>query len=209
MKLTAKNHRSEKAPRFASFFAPITLPTVLMALALIGCSSSGGPTLKSVEAVDLSSYLGTWKELYRIPNSFQDGEDPCYETTATYRRRKDGKIVVRNECKRSHGPDEAVGLARVVEGSGGSRLKVNFAGIWLLRALGIGDGNYYIMALGPLQNNRYQWALVGEPGRQYGWILARQDLPKKTLEEIFEIAESRGYKREQFQSYPGSTKAGE
>ena len=87
--------------------------------------------------------------------------------------------------------------------------KVNFTGIWLLRALGIGDGNYYIMALGPLQNNRYQWALVGEPGRQYGWILARQDLPKKTLEEIFEIAESRGYKREQFQSYPGSTKAGE
>ena len=80
-------------------------------------------------------------------------------------------------------------------------LKVNFTGIWLLRALGIGDGNYFVIGLGPVEDRQYQWALVGEPSRKYGWILARKKLPSQTLDEIFRIAEDAGYSREQFQAF--------
>ncbi len=164
-------------------------------------SASDRKPLETVEKLDVVKYLGTWQELYRIPNSFQNGDDPCMDTTATYRRRKDGKILVLNRCERSSGTDEATGLAYVVEGSENSKLKVNFTGIWLLRALGIGDGNYFVIGLGPVEDRQYQWALVGEPSRKYGWILARKKLPSQTLDEIFRIAEEAGYKREQFQAF--------
>lgn len=171
-------------------------------LAFSGCTTgSERQPLQTVDSVQLTHYLGTWKEIYRIPNRFQDGEDPCKDTAAIYRMRKDGKIVVRNRCQRQSGPEEVLGLAEVVEDTGNSRLRVNFTGIWLLRALGIGDGNYYILALGPVQDNQYQWALVGEPQRKYGWILARQSLSDATLEKIFQKAVESGYERKQFRSF--------
>ncbi|MBI40692.1 MAG: hypothetical protein CMF59_13925 [Leptospiraceae bacterium] len=164
-------------------------------------SASSKEPLETVNELDLVKYLGTWQELYRIPNSFQDGEDPCMDTTATYRRRKDGKIVVLNRCQRSTGTDEATGLAYVPNPEDNSRLKMNFTGIWLLRAIGIGDGNYYVLGLGPVEDRQYAWALVGEPGRKYGWILSRSSLNPKTITRIFEIAEEQGYSRDQFKSF--------
>ncbi|MCB1171067.1 MAG: lipocalin family protein [Leptospiraceae bacterium] len=178
------------------------LLSMALALLVMGCSSlDKKESLETVSSVGLVKYLGTWKEIYRIPNSFQDGDEPCFNTTATYRLRKDGKIVVRNECMRESGVDVATALAYVVEGSGNAQLKVNFTGIWLLRVLGIGDGNYWILGLGPEKDGRYSWALVGEPGRQYGWILAREKPGTETLARILTLAEEKGYRKEQFQSF--------
>ncbi len=42
-------------------------------------------------------------------------------------------------------------------------------------------GNYWVLALGP----DYDYAVVGEPGRRYGWILARTPtLPDATRAQI-------------------------
>lgn len=190
-------HHSILPVRFA-VFAVISFPFFLL-----HCSSSfhRHPDLNTVEEVNLTHYLGTWREQYRIPNSFQDGSEPCYDTTATYRRRKDGKIIVQNECLRAGKKDEAVGLAYVVDGSGNAKLKVNFTGLWILRALGIGDGNYWILALGPMKENQYSWALVGEPTREYGWILSRAPLDSRTADEILGMAVQQGYSKDQFRSF--------
>jgi len=76
----------------------------------------------------------------------------------------DGTISVRNTCREGavDGPIEvAEGSARV-EGPG--RLSVNF-----VRFLPFLRGDYWVLDVTP----DYSLAVVGEPGRDYGWVLAR------------------------------------
>jgi apolipoprotein D and lipocalin family protein len=163
----------------------------------------------TVPFVELDKYAGPWYELYRVPNKFQyDTEkgdlSPCLNTMASYTKRSDGKITVENTCNR-YGSAELVetkvvkGIAIIVPESGNAKLEVNFTGLAVLRWAGIGNGAYWIIGLGPVVGSQYAWAIVGHPERKYGWILSREKvLPKETLNEIFAIAESQGYQREQF-----------
>jgi apolipoprotein D and lipocalin family protein len=166
--------------------------------------------VRPVAFVDLKAYSGDWHEIQRIPNRFQydketSGFGRCENTVAQYTPRDDGKITVINSCLRTNEKGEtlvskAEALATVQESSRGARLKVNFTGMAILRWLGVGNGDYWVLGLGPLTTDgRYCWALVGEPTRNYGWILARENhLSASTLHTIFELAESNGYARSQF-----------
>ena len=51
--------------------------------------------LETVNYVDLSRYQGTWYEIARYPNRFQQG---CRDSRATYTLLNDGKVSVLNEC---------------------------------------------------------------------------------------------------------------
>jgi apolipoprotein D and lipocalin family protein len=169
-----------------------------------------GQDVRSVEAVEFAAYSGDWYELQRIPNSFQydkvtSGFGRCEDTVAHYESRDDGKITVINTCNRIDEKGErkqevAQAVATVVEGSGGSRLEVNFTGLAVLRWLGVGNGDYWVLGLGPRNDQgQYSWALVGEPSRRFGWILSRTtDLPAATLQSILQLAESNGYARSDF-----------
>lgn len=159
----------------------------------------------------LALYLGSWFEISRVPNSFQDntpgGYSACYNTSAEYAVRDDGKLDVTNNCTRRNDEgrvrqDVARAVAHPAREGDFTKLKVNFTGIELLRWLGIGDGDYWVLGLGPVENNAYSWALVGGPTTKFGWILSRtQTLPADTLEEIYALAESKGYERAAFRSY--------
>jgi len=166
--------------------------------------------VSTVPSVDLKSYLGAWNEIQRVPNKFQyDFEEGdlsrCLNTVAKYTESGEGRIRVENTCTRfkpagTGEAETAVGRASIVEGSSGSKLKVNFIPIGVLRWLGLGNGDYWVLGLGPVNaQGVYSWALVGEPTRKYGWILARSEkLPPAELEKILKLAESNGYRREQF-----------
>jgi len=141
---------------------------VLMALAaLAACApqperrASDAP-LATVAQVDLQRYLGRWYEIARYDNRFERG---CDGVTAEYAMREDGLISVVNTCYRDglNGPaDEARGRARVVDSSGGAKLKVSFFGpFW---------GDYWIIEL---DEAGYQWSVVSEPRGRYLWILSR------------------------------------
>ncbi len=163
----------------------------------------------TVDKVDLERYLGKWFEIAHVPNKFQDNTSnklgPCKDTVAEYSQDKN-HILVTNTCRRlsSDGSEKievAHAIARVVEGSGNAKLKVNFTGIALLRWLGIGDGDYWVLALGPVskRDGLYSWALVGGHDTKYGWILARDaQLGKPEMEHILGLAEKLGYLRTQF-----------
>ncbi len=166
--------------------------------------------VRSVEAVEFAAYAGDWHELQRVPNRFQydkvtSGFGRCEDTVAHYESRDDGKITVINTCTRidekgTRKQEVAQAVASVVEGSAGARLKVNFTGLAVLRWLGVGNGDYWVLGLGPRDSQgRYSWALVGEPSRQYGWILARSpELSPAVLQTIFQLAETNGYARSAF-----------
>ena len=104
------------------------LTLLLGAIGVAGAARAELPN-QPVERIELDRYLGTWHEVARLPNRYQD--DCISGTTATYLRGEDGEIVVRNACTADDGERLSVdGVAReVVSGSG--NLQVRFAPRWL------------------------------------------------------------------------------
>ena len=163
------------------------LASALWALATAACATSSTarlhlPPLRTVQRVDLSRYVGTWYEIASFPQSFQRG---CTGTTATYRLREDGDVDVLNRCRQGSLDGEersARGRARVVDHASNARLRVSFfRPFW---------GDYWIIDLA----DDYSHAVVGHPGRDYLWILARAPtLDGETYRGILARLRAQGY----------------
>jgi apolipoprotein D and lipocalin family protein len=162
--------------------------SVLCALVVVaGCTTSTTerqrlPPLPTVAHVDLARYVGTWYEIANFPQSFQRG---CTGTTATYTLRADGDIDVLNRCRKGalDGEEQsALGRARVVDRSTNAKLEVSFfRPFW---------GDYWIIDLA----DDYSYAVVGHPGRDYLWILARKPtMAEATYRGIVERLKAHGY----------------
>jgi apolipoprotein D and lipocalin family protein len=116
--------------------------------------------LAAVPAVDLKRYVGVWYEIARLPNRFEKG--CAANVTATYTQLSSGKIQVINECQQANkAMKRSNGTAKVVANSGNAKLKVSF--FWPFA------GDYWVLELG----ENYEYAVVGEPGRKYLWVLSR------------------------------------
>lgn len=156
---------------------------------LASCTTNTDAPLATVNAVDLVRYQGKWFEVALLPNSFQA---MCVaDTQAEYK--PDGDVIrVINRCRKTDGSiEQANGIAKIVDGSNNSKLRVSFFRPFY--------GNYWILALDP----DYQWVLVGEPGRKYGWVLSRMPaLPPATLNAALDKAASLGYDRSAFRMSP-------
>lgn len=144
--------------------------------------------LRVVPDVDFARYAGVWYEIARLPAWF---EKKCVsDVTAEYTPRSDGRIDVINRCREANGTiKQATGIARRVDGSPPSVLKVRFAPA-LLTWLPQVWGDYQIMSLAP----DYSHALVGTPDRKYLWILARAPgLDNRVLQQLLNEARSQGF----------------
>jgi apolipoprotein D and lipocalin family protein len=180
----------------------IKLAALTAALSLCGAAChaplSEQAPLATVRQVDLDRYLGRWYEVAKIPNRFQ--RQCLRDTTASYTRSADGSIAVVNRCGIRDGEfDEAHAIARVVDPGSNAKLEVSFFSLLGWRPIW---GDYWVLALGP----DYDYAVVGEPGRRYGWILARTPtLPAVTRARIDQELRELGYLPEQFENSPQST----
>jgi apolipoprotein D and lipocalin family protein len=142
-----------------------------------------------VPSVDFSRYIGTWYEIARLPNRFQN--DCAGHVTATYSLLEDGEIKVVNRCLKENGDTmEAEGRAkRASDDEPNSKLKVRFAPAFL-SFLPFLWGNYWIIDLAA----DYSYAVVGEPNREYLWVLARTPtLEENSLKEILDRVARQGY----------------
>jgi apolipoprotein D and lipocalin family protein len=148
-----------------------------------------------VPRVDLSRYAGLWYEVARIPNRFQD--QCAHSATARYRLLEDGRIRVINRCiNRAGEPDEARGVARVVDEDTNAKLEVSF-----VRFLGwhLFWGDYWIIGLDP----DYHYAVIGTPSRRYGWVLSRTpQLPPGARSRIDALLRDQGYNPQRFEASP-------
>lgn len=179
--------------------------TVVSVLALAGCASGPpSPPLPTVAQVDVPGYLGTWYQVALVPNRFQA---QCVGDTEARYSLKDGQnsgqatgqpstLVVENRCRTASGAvDVATGVAEVVPGSGNAKLRVSFFRPFY--------GDYWVLAQGAGQ----QWTLVGEPSRQFGWVLSRTpQLPEAELALALDRAEALGYQRSAFVASPQSAR---
>lgn len=123
--------------------------------------------LATIPSLDLKRYMGTWYEIAKFPNEFQE---KCVGfTTATYSLREDGRVDVLNRCRRADGStDDARGVARQPGGATSPKLEVRFAPA-IVSWLPMVWGDYWVIDLDP----DYQLAAVSEPKREYLWILSR------------------------------------
>lgn len=143
--------------------------------------------VRTVPFVDLDRYAGDWFEIARFPNRFQ--RQCVGDVRTSYARRPDGRLDVVNRCRTSAGQTEARGVARIVDEQTFARLKVRFAPAWL-SFLPMVWGDYWTIGLAP----DYSWAVVGGPGRDYLWILARAPrLDEKNTAAAREAARASGY----------------
>ena len=173
---------------------PVAALLPLIATLLLSACGGHEKPLATVNKVDLQRYAGTWYEIARLPQWFQRG---CYDSTATYTLNDDGTVKVINRCQREgEQTSEAEGTARVVPGSDNAKLKVRFDN-WVSRLIPtITEGNYWIIAL----DKDYQTVVIGEPSREYLWILARQsELPEDQYQALVQVAQEKGFPVEELQ----------
>ena len=144
--------------------------------------------LKTVQNVDLKRYSGKWFEIARYENKFQK---KCVgNTTATYTIKADNNIEVLNECLEKNGKvDKAKGKAKIVDKTTNAKLEVRFAPA-ALSFLSAVWGDYWIIDL----DADYKYAVVGDPKREYFWILSREPvMSDATYQAILRRAESKGF----------------
>jgi apolipoprotein D and lipocalin family protein len=146
---------------------------LLAALTLqpVAAPAQSSAAVRTVAFVDLDRYAGDWFEIARFPNRFQRQCEG--DVRATYSRRADGRVEVLNRCRTREGHTEARGVARIVDERTFAKLKVRFAPAWLAWLPAVW-GDYWIIGLAP----DYSWAVVGDPNRDYLWILAREPHPE-------------------------------
>lgn len=165
---------------------PILIMITVIASTLLAGTSAGSPKdeLEVVPSVDLLRYVGQWYEIARLPNRF---EKKCVDSvTANYSLRADGKIEVVNRCRKANGQYiTAKGKAKIVDKRTNAKLKVSF--FWPFY------GDYWILDLGP----NYEYSVVGDPSRDYLWILSRSPQIDETLyQQLLAKMAARGFQTE-------------
>ena len=157
---------------------------LLIFSATSSCASGWSARMKShIQPVELERYTGTWYEIARFPHRF---ERNLAGVTATYTLLPDGKIKVENKGYRNT-PDgtmsKAIGKAKPAGDPSLGHLKVSF--FWIFYA------DYYILAL---DQEKYQWALVGSSSPDFLWILGRTpQMEQQTLESLINRAKALGF----------------
>ena len=123
--------------------------------------------LKSISALDVPRYMGTWYEIAKFPAWVQ--KKCVADTRAEYTLQPDGRVQVINRCRQGSGEmKEALGSGRQIGDVTSSKLEVRFAPAWL-SFLPMVWGDYWVIDLDPA----YQLVAVSEPKREYLWILSR------------------------------------
>ena len=182
----SSHHRYGDGPRLAIAVAAL-LVTIVMSWSLAAAAASS-PPLRVVPQLDLQRYTGTWYEVARLPNRF---EQKCARgVTATYALRDDGRLAVTNRCLDTEGGvREAAGIARRVADQPPSVLEVRFAPAFLSWIPAVwGDYRVIELAAG------YEHAVVGTEDRKYLWVLSRTpEMGPDVLEALLERAKAQGF----------------
>ena len=142
------------------------LMVILMLGACAGRVDDEKP-LVTVTSLDIERYMGSWYEVAKIPNRFQSHCD--HGAMAEYRLMGGSEVSVVNSCITADGSrNKAEGRARVVDTQSNAKLEVSFVSLF---GWNLFWGDYWVIGLG----DDYEYAVIGTPGRRYGWVLAREE----------------------------------
>jgi apolipoprotein D and lipocalin family protein len=188
MKTAEAKGKNMLIPRLAIALLTMAMGNPMLARAADSVTDHAMQPLQPIEALDVPRYMGRWYEIAKYPNRFQ--RKCTGDTQATYALNQDGTVAVTNTCKIENGEtEEALGVARQIGQSGSPKLEVRFAPAWL-SFIPLVWGDYWVIDLDP----GYQLAAVGEPKREYLWILSRTPQVKPNdYAALLERLRAKGY----------------
>ena len=163
--------------------------SVAALILLAGCASKpDAAPPQTAGSVDLQRYQGTWYELARLPMFFQR---KCAQSEAHYQLREDGRVGVLNRCRTLEGEwIDASGVAEAQVAGRTDKLWVRFDNWFSNLFPGLAKGDYWVLYL----DDDYSMVLVGNPNREYLWLLARTPEVSETRRlRLLQEAEARGY----------------
>lgn len=149
------------------FIQHLFISCIALTMGISACAAQASLPVKSIENLDLQRYMGPWFEVAKFPNWFQR---KCQRNTqAIYKLQSAQQIEVLNKCTTdTNEVIQAIGTARP-NGSGlPAQLEVRFAPSWM-SWLPFTWGAYWVLDL----DKDYQLAAVGDPSKNYLWILSR------------------------------------
>ncbi|MEU1544926.1 lipocalin family protein [Nocardia sp. NPDC005745] len=162
-------HRRNLLRRSTRLLAGVVSALSATALAAGGSAAAPSPAdgPAPVPRLELERYSGTWRQLAAVPQYFN--LDCARDTQANYALDPQGDIAVRNTCTTwANTRSEINGTATVNDRETGAQLHVSFPGV-PTQDRREGPTNYIVTALGP----DYSWAVVTDPSRISGFVLAR------------------------------------
>jgi apolipoprotein D and lipocalin family protein len=157
---------------------------------LAGCSGSDRPPLALEHHVDLQRYAGRWYIIANIPYFAERGKVGSYFDVSF----PDGKVkdVYNGRNGNFDAPLKSFTMnGYVVPGTGNARWRESpFWPVYL---------SYLVLYVDP----DYQYALVGYPGRGYGWVLSRTPtMDDATYQRLLQRFAAEGYDIGQFRRVP-------
>lgn len=137
----------------------------------------------SSSALDVKKYMGLWYEIARYDHWFERG---LVGVTAHYSLNADGTIKVINSGYKqtlNGNKKTAVGHAKMPDKNIPRHLRVSFF-LWFY-------SDYNILEL---DQENYNYVLVGSSSDKYLWILSRTPtISPEKLDHLLELAQKRGY----------------
>jgi lipocalin len=126
----------------------------------------GTKSLETIKEIDVNKYLGNWYQIYGAPtNVIFQGYGKCI--TAKYNVLDDGNISVLNSQLNSDNILEQIsGYAYYTNTSEPGKLTVHLDGVPV-------DSPYWIVKLGEVYNNQYQYSIITTSSGISLWVLAR------------------------------------
>lgn len=170
-----------------------SLALLLLAVSFLQCKSyKNMVNNEPVEQLDLNKFIGTWYEIARYPHRF---EKDLAGVTATYSLRENGMITVVNKGYKNSldGVEKNItGKAKIPDPSRPANLKVSF--FWIFYS------DYLVMEL---DEENYDWAVIGSSSPNYLWILNRKPMMEEGLyQELLDKIKNRGYDTSKLEKVP-------
>jgi len=119
-----------------------------------------------ISEINVPSYLGHWKQIYRAPtNMIFQGYGTCL--TADYGLLDNGNITVLNaQLDENNEIEQISGYGYYKNASEPGKLTVHLDGVPV-------DSPYWIVKLGEVVENQYQYSIITTPSGISLWVLAR------------------------------------
>ncbi len=150
------------------------LTAILFILFLYGIDSfntglRGTKNPTTINEIDINMYTGNWYQMYGAPTNYIfQGYGKCL--TAQYGLLENGNVSVINSQINVEGQLEQItGYAYYKNSSEPGKLTVHLDGTPV-------DGPYWIIKLGELKNNQYQYSIITTQSAISLWVIARDIL---------------------------------
>lgn len=165
---------------------------LLFTYILFACSLfANGKNIPTVSSLDIQSYLGHWIQVYQAPtNVIFQGYGTCI--TADYGLLENGNINVVNSQIDENGEIEQInGYGYYKNVSEPGKLTVHLEGVPV-------DSPYWVVKLGEIKDNQYQYSIITTPSDISLWVLVRDvdSFFELYNDEVVEFLEKYSFKYE-------------